>query len=79
MSCGDVIFKGDEAGIVTACARDAGRLFAVVDMLILQAHVTSHASRFVCSEDVQVWRIESIEQCVAWKFSADNSVTVIRT
>lgn len=78
VSVGDIVFRADEAGRICSCVRQEGRLLALVKLLTFVSQLSEHAGSYRPSDLVQVWRIESLEQSLAWYSSADGLLTVVR-
>ena len=75
---GDVIFRGDSAGLVVACLSDGTSLAAVVDVLDLRVAIAPHSRRCVRSGRHEAWLAAEICHSLAWYFEPDNSVVVLR-
>ena len=78
VSVSDVVFKGDEAGKVSSCMRQAGRLFVLVHLMHVVTQLSEHAASYHVTDTLEVWRMELVEQSLAWRLSADGLLTVIR-
>ena len=78
VSISDVVFSGDEAGKVCNCLREAGRLFVLVKVLAVVSRLSQHAASYNLTDTLAVWRMELVEQGLAWRSGADGLITVIR-
>ena len=78
VSVGDIVFRADEAGKVCGCVRQDGQLFALVKPLTLVSQLSEHAGSYRPTEETKVWRIEALEQSLAWHLSADALLVVVR-
>ena len=63
---GDVILRGEEFGIITACASEGSACFAIVDVLRKTGIVAPHAFRCVPCDISQAWPADELEQAVCW-------------
>ena len=78
-SVGDLIFRGEECAQVVACCLEAGALFAVVDVLVLQSALSAHSGVWSAAGAARaVWSIAEVAECAAWKQSAGSEFTVVR-
>ena len=79
VSIGDIVFKAEEAGRVCSCVREGGgRLLVLVELLTMVVALSEHATFYKPTEIVSVWRIECVEQSLAWRPSADGLLTMLR-
>ena len=74
----DVVFDGTTAGIVTAAAQEADRLFLLVLRLRKVADITPHAGRYQQTRDVVVWQASVAELCLAWRYEPAGTLVVVR-
>ncbi len=58
----DIVFRGEEFGLITACAEDASQAFAIVDVWHKVAQVAPHASRCVRCNMCQAWPASDVKQ-----------------
>jgi hypothetical protein len=78
VSVGDVILRGDSAGIVVACVLESGRLMAVVDLMVQAGVISEHTRAFQLTGTTDVWLASEVAHCIAWYFKPDGSIVVIR-
>jgi hypothetical protein len=78
VSVDDIIVRGEEAGVVVACALENGRLLVVVDLLVKTANVSSHTDVFSLAGQHGVWSAAEVGHCLGWYCQPDGSFVVIR-
>lgn len=66
ISVDDIVFNGDRAGSVRACASEANSLYIVVELMNKVADVSAHSARWQPSGLVEVWPVEPVELALAW-------------
>ena len=76
VSVGDVVFYGDRAGQVHACAEE-GHLYVVVEELTKMADVTPHSAQWQPSGRNAVWQADDLEQASSWYTSGHGLTTVL--
>lgn len=67
VTVGDVIVRGAEAAVVTACAQDCGGLFFFVSPLAFVSRVTAQASLFRRLGGLTAWRPADVQHSLAWR------------
>jgi hypothetical protein len=75
---GDVILRGDSAGIIVACALENEQLMVVVDLMVQCSKVSDHTRAFQRVGSTDVWHASEVSHCIAWYTNPDGSVVVIR-
>jgi hypothetical protein len=75
----DVVLRGESAGIVIACASEGGVLFVIVETMMRNTLVSSHASACTPTGCHEVWLASEVEQSLAWYGRPDGSWVVVRT
>jgi hypothetical protein len=78
VSVDDIIFRGEAAGVVVACALENGCLLVVVDLLVKIAIRSSHTVVFSLAGQHAVWSAAEVGHCLAWYCQPDGSFVVIR-
>ncbi len=78
ISYGDVVLRGDDAGVVASACSYAGRFWLVVQACELVRSMSDHSS--VCRTNVgtQVWSPNDIRLALAWRRREDGTVLVVR-
>ena len=79
LAIGDVILRGESAGIVIACACEGGVLFAIVETMVRITWLSDHASACKPTGVHEVWLASEVEHSIAWYGRPDGSWVVIRT
>ena len=78
VSMDDIIFRGEAAGLVVACALEDGRLLVVVDLMVKIAIRSSHTVVFSLAGQHEVWSAAEVQHCLGWYCQPDGSFVVIR-
>jgi hypothetical protein len=78
VSMDDIIFRGEAAGLVVACALENGRLLVVVDLMVKIAIRSSHTVVFSLAGQHEVWSAAEVQHCLGWYCQPDGSFVVIR-
>ena len=75
----DVVFLGESCAYVVACALESGKLYAIVDEMVLKRELTHHSGVWTTAgASRKIWRLEDMCECVAWRSGGENEVEVVR-
>ena len=74
----DIVFRGEEFGLITACAEDASQAYAIVDVWHKVAQVAPHASRCVRCNICQAWPASEVQQAPCWYIEGAEIVVLTR-
>ena len=77
LTVGDIVRRGNEAGLVRACAADASGLFVYVSRMEVVANVTPQSIRCAILPELAIWRAAACEACLAWRFESEVIVVVL--
>jgi hypothetical protein len=79
IAVGDVVFRGEELGVVVACGAEEAELFVVVDPWHRIYALSAHSSAWALRSDVrEVWGFAEIAECGAWQRKATGEIIAIR-
>ena len=73
----DVVLRGNDAGVVRACAAEAGTLFAFVEPLGEATTVSPQGIAFRTKGAISLWPAAELRHCVGWQRRADGSLLVL--
>lgn len=76
IEAGEVVFRGDGAALVLACAQEHTELFFIVAPLEQVERLTPRAARCRRTSSMEVWRAVEVRQCKA-RQEVDAEVVVI--
>ena len=66
LAVGDIVFCGDCAGVILACAIEHGKLFAIVEEMTLVRQLTNNSVVLRKSGATVVWDATSLYPAEAW-------------
>lgn len=66
ISVGDVVMKGDTAGVVKACCLSAGQRCLIVDVAVVVRQVAAHSHIAKADGRLVVWDAASVRLALAW-------------
>jgi len=75
---GDVVMRGDDVALLTACALQADELYGFVRPLGKVADITGHASSYVLSDGLALWSANELMLALAWRRRPDGHLLVVR-
>ncbi len=78
MAVGDIVLLGEDAGVVAACALEAGELYVVVKALCKRSNLASCAGVYQDTGELAVWLALSCSLALAWRIRPDGSTLVVR-
>lgn len=75
----DVVFNGDVAGLVLGCCFEAAEFLLIVDPLTYTLPLSRHSAVYrFRGDELEVWNVAVVTAALAWHFSVDGSLTVVR-
>jgi hypothetical protein len=74
----DLVFRGEEFGLITACAEDASGAYAIVDVWHKVGQVAPHAFRCVRCNICQAWPASELQLAPCWYNEGAELVVIIR-
>ena len=78
ITAGDVVFRGESAGLVVACLVEDRQLFAMVDVWRHCRVLSLHSAVWDETNCQDVWRVCSLQVSLAWYSIGDRSWVVLR-
>ena len=64
--CGDVVARGETAGLVAACLQEGGVLYALVQVWQRGRDVSRHSAEWEATDVQDVWLASQLQVCPAW-------------
>ena len=78
LAVGDIVFCGDCAGVILACAIEHGRFFAIVEGMTLVRQFTENSVVLRKSGATAVWDAASLYPAEAWYLIENQDWVVLR-
>ena len=78
VSVGDVVFRGEAAGIVLACVADGETLVAIVDVLSCVGKLSPHSASWALAAAREVWLAAHLESAMGWYEEPGGATIVLR-
>ena len=78
IAVGDIVFCGDCAGLILACAIEHGRLFAIVEGMTLVRQLAENSVVLRKSGSLAVWAAVSLFPAEAWYLIENQDWAVLR-
>ena len=76
IAVGDVVFRDEGVGKVTACVLEGSRLFTIVQVWLVQGFVTPHSRKCQPTAASEAWPAEHLEIALAWYVDGDHTVVL---
>lgn len=78
IDAGDVVFRGEIAGVVVACLSEGDGLFVLVDVWRHQHDMSQHSAVWQETDLQDVWRVTMIQASLAWYSVGERLWAVLR-